>query len=114
MVRKFLTHEFAATRLGLRTTPRLTNFDHMLETPFRVRQPLDGGRIKVAPLKDRIKFWNIVPGDQIRLRHKDTDKIQEVLSINRLLNRVHVKGTVETVRLNSSCLKLLGPYSILL
>jgi hypothetical protein len=43
----------------------------------------------VAP-KDRIKFWNIVPGDKIRLLGDSTQKIHEVFRVNKLDNTVHL------------------------
>lgn len=42
--------------------------------------------------KDRIKYWNIVPGDRIGLLGDRFKTIHEVLSINKLTNRVYLKG----------------------
>ncbi|KAH8106179.1 hypothetical protein BXZ70DRAFT_1061574 [Cristinia sonorae] len=50
-----------------------------------------GPRVKSVKPKDRIKWWNIVPGDQIRLRGDPEGTIHEVRKINRLNNRVYVK-----------------------
>jgi hypothetical protein len=47
--------------------------------------------LKAIPPKDRIKFWNIVPGDKIRLRGDGSSKIREVIKINKLDNTVHIK-----------------------
>ena len=52
--------------------------------------------MKSVKPKDRIKWWNIVPGDQVRLLGDTEGTIHEVLSINRLSNRVFLKNT--TVR----------------
>lgn len=49
--------------------------------------------IKSVRPRDRIKYWNVVPGDQIRLIGDRTNTLHEVLSINRISNRVFVKGT---------------------
>jgi len=49
-------------------------------------------RIKSVRPKDRIKYWNVVPGDQIRLLGDKTNTLHEVLSINKVSNRVFVKG----------------------
>lgn len=47
--------------------------------------------IKSSKPKDRIKYWNIVPGDQVRIRGEESKTIYEVLSINRLSNQVRLK-----------------------
>jgi hypothetical protein len=47
--------------------------------------------IKSAKPKDRIKYWNIVPGDQVRIRGEESKTIYEVMSINRLSNQVRLK-----------------------
>ena len=44
-----------------------------------------------VPPKDRIKFWNIVPGDKIRIRGDQASKIHEVFEINKLKNLVFLK-----------------------
>jgi hypothetical protein len=76
--------------------PWTTNFRHLLPLPKKwlkrssTRDPV----IKAARPNDRIKWWNIVPGDQIRLLGDKSNTLHEVLSINRLSNRVFVKGAV--------------------
>ena len=47
--------------------------------------------IKSAKPRDRIKYWNIVPGDQVRIRGEESKTIYEVMSINRLSNQVRLK-----------------------
>jgi len=47
--------------------------------------------IKSAKPKDRIKYWNIVPGDQVRISGEETKTIYEVMSINKLRNQVRLK-----------------------
>ncbi|KAH9938653.1 uncharacterized protein B0H18DRAFT_1112783 [Fomitopsis serialis] len=44
--------------------------------------------IKFVKPKDRIKYWNIIPGDQVRLRNDRSGRIYQVNMINRLSNRV--------------------------
>jgi hypothetical protein len=53
--------------------------------------------VKSVRPNDRIKYWNIVPGDQIRLLGDKSNTIHEVLSINKISNRVFLKGSPNTV-----------------
>jgi hypothetical protein len=48
--------------------------------------------VKPINPQDRIKYWNIVPGDQISLLGDRNKALHEVLSINKLTNRVYLKG----------------------
>ncbi|KAG6833856.1 hypothetical protein H0H87_011790 [Tephrocybe sp. NHM501043] len=59
---------------------------------FSIRDPI----VKAVRPRDRIKYWNIVPGDQIRLLGDQKNTLHEVLSINRFSNRVFVKGQANT------------------
>lgn len=43
---------------------------------------------KAVPVKDRIKWWNIVPGDQVRVLGAKEGTLREVTRINKLSNRV--------------------------
>ncbi|KAG6818845.1 hypothetical protein H0H93_001082, partial [Arthromyces matolae] len=78
--------------------PWTKNFRHLLPIPkkflkrFSIRDPLP----KTVRPRDRIKYWNIVPGDQIRLLGDKNNTLHEVLSINRFSNRVFVKGQSNT------------------
>ena len=78
--------------------PALCNFNHLRSIPraWLIRRSKYDAKLKSVRVTDRIKFWNIVPGDHIRLRGDD-NTIHEVLSINRLSNRVFLKGPA-TVR----------------
>ena len=73
-------------------SPYTKSFRHLLpynrqwERRNTFRDPI----IKSAKPKDRIKYWNIVPGDQVRLRGEN-ETMYEVLSINRLSNQVRLK-----------------------
>jgi len=87
------------------TSPYLTNFNHLKTIPkaWRKRGSLYDPKLKSVRTPDRIRQWNIVPGDQIRLRGDPTNALHEVLSINRLSNRVFVKGA------SNVCPRLLSP-----
>ncbi|KAF9008806.1 hypothetical protein BDQ17DRAFT_1397967 [Cyathus striatus] len=79
------------------TSPFTTNFRHLLPIPTKWLMERDR-KMKRVQVKDRIKHWNIVPGDQIRILGDKKNTLREVLSINRMTNRVYVKGpTVEAV-----------------
>ncbi|TFK29246.1 hypothetical protein FA15DRAFT_632108 [Coprinopsis marcescibilis] len=102
--------------------PFLTNWNHLLTIPkaWRRRNALYDPKLKSVRTRDRIRCWNIVPGDQIRIRGDDSKTLHEVLSINRLSNRVFVKGAVNSekeneVRMNknyhySRCQLFVGNY----
>ena len=55
---------------------------------WRDRKGGSGQAVKCVPLKDRIKWWNIVPGDKVQVAGGKTDSVLEVVKINRLSNRV--------------------------
>ncbi|KAL0580907.1 Transcription factor mbp1 [Marasmius crinis-equi] len=79
-------------------SPWTTNFRHLLPVTSRLHRSLDRPTVKdfskkVARTKDRIKWWNVVPGDQIRLLGDVRGTLQEVMAINRFRNRVYVRGT---------------------
>ncbi|KAF9268242.1 hypothetical protein L218DRAFT_954604 [Marasmius fiardii PR-910] len=78
-------------------SPWTTNFRHLLPVTKRIKRSLERPSWKtfskkVAETRDRIKYWNIVPGDQIRLLGDTRGTLQEVLAINKLRNRVYVRG----------------------
>ncbi|KAI0637768.1 hypothetical protein C8Q77DRAFT_1153484 [Trametes polyzona] len=73
------------------------NFRHLLPVPrFLVRGPMLPGqsRPKDTKPKDRIKYWNIVPGDFVRLRGDTKGTIHEVFKVNKLTNRVLLKKEI--------------------
>ncbi|KAG6831867.1 hypothetical protein H0H92_006984 [Tricholoma furcatifolium] len=85
--------------LGATTTQQWTkHFRHLLPIPktFLKRTSIRDPVIKSVRPRDRIKYWNIVPGDQIRLLGDKNNTLHEVLSINRFSNRVFVKGQANT------------------
>ena len=87
--------------------PALSNFNHLRSIPraWLIRRSKHDPKLKSVRPTDRIKFWNIVPGDQIRLRDEDST-IHEVLSINRLSNRVFLKGPANV------CAKFASPSAL--
>jgi hypothetical protein len=87
---KYLTRRTAIN--ATTKNPALCNFNHLRSIPraWLVRRSKHDPKLKSVRVTDRIKFWNIVPGDRIRLR--GDDEIHEVLSINRLSNRVFLTG----------------------
>ncbi|EGO01622.1 hypothetical protein SERLA73DRAFT_166171 [Serpula lacrymans var. lacrymans S7.3] len=78
------------------TLPWTKDFRHLKPVPkyWQERHSFFDPRLKVVPVKDRIKYWNVVPGDQIRIRGDPRETLHEVLSINRFSNRVYLKGSV--------------------
>ena len=76
-------------------SPFTRDFRHLLAFPrhWRKRDSFHAQVVKSVRPKDRIKYWNIVPGDSIADRKDPSKKLQEVLSINKLSNRVFLKGT---------------------
>ncbi|KAI0751316.1 hypothetical protein C8Q80DRAFT_1230601 [Daedaleopsis nitida] len=80
------------------TTQSFTRtFRHMLPVPrFLVRGPFMAGqpRPKDTKPKDRIKQWNIVPGDFVRLRGDSKNVVHEVHRVNKLSNRVILKREI--------------------
>ncbi|KAJ8475470.1 hypothetical protein ONZ45_g15595 [Pleurotus djamor] len=77
------------------TSPWTKDFRHLRGFP---RHWLKRSNIRGDPVlksvrpADRIKYWNIVPGDQIRILGDKSGVLREVLSINRISNRVFVRG----------------------
>jgi hypothetical protein len=78
------------------TNPWTTDFRHLLPIPkqWLKRTTRRDPVIKSVRPRDRVKYWNVVAGDQIRLLGDKTNTLHEVLSINRISNRVFVKGAV--------------------
>ncbi|KAL4075739.1 hypothetical protein J3A83DRAFT_4410574 [Scleroderma citrinum] len=77
-------------------SPWTRDFRHLLPVPkhFAIKQSFYDPGIRAVRVKDRIKFWNVVPGDRVRIRGDSRSTIHEVLSINKFTNRVYLKGTI--------------------
>ena len=54
----------------------------------------DAPTVKVVKQQDRIKYWNIVPGDFVRLRGDSKGVVHEVHRVNKLSNRVILKREI--------------------
>lgn len=54
--------------------------------------------VKAVKPRDRIKYWNIVPGDRVRIIGDKEGQVLEVFKINKLSNRVYLKGSSTNVR----------------
>jgi len=102
---KYLTRRTAIS--ATTKSPSVTNFNHVRSFPraWLVRHSKHDPRLKSVRPQDRIKYWNIVPGDQIRLRGDAEDNVHEVLSVNRISNRVFVKGAAQVCRAYAQQLK---------
>lgn len=75
--------------------PWTTNFNHMRRVPRHLKalkhqhESFDPTqKISSHIPKDRIKFWNVVPGDYVRVRGRYGNKLREVYKIRRLENIV--------------------------
>lgn len=69
-------------------SPVTRSLKHMLPFPrewLKRTSPLDP-HIKGVPSKQRIRWWNIVPGDSVRVRNQK--KKYDVVAINKISNRV--------------------------
>jgi hypothetical protein len=74
-------------------SPYTFNFRHLLPTNKRHTQRLSFLEPKKKTIRpqDRIKYWNIVPGDQVRIIGQPERTIYEVLAINKLRNLVGLR-----------------------
>ncbi len=92
-----------ASIMNRSTTSRITaDFKHLARTKgssgvykahARKQNPLAAKPTDAHP-EDRIKWWNIVPGDRVRIvrgPYKDSNRIVEVLSVNKYKNSVMFK-----------------------
>jgi hypothetical protein len=80
----------------LTSSPWTRHFRHMEPTPrhwLKKAHPSRRPGSRVVPPKDRIKFWNIVPGDKVRLRGDSHSRIYQVFKVNKLANTVHFTRT---------------------
>jgi hypothetical protein len=94
----------AQIRGAVTSNPWTKDFRHL--QPFPVnhlkRHSFKDIRVKAAKPKDRIKYWNIVPGDRVRIRGDKDGKILEVAKINKLSNYIYLKGATAKVRIITS------------
>lgn len=93
----------AQVRGAITSNPLTKDFLHLQPFPvsYLKRYSFKDILVKAAKPQDRIKYWNIVPGDRVRITGDKEGKVLEVAKINKLSNRVYLKGATTNVR---SCL----------
>ncbi|KAI0034096.1 hypothetical protein K488DRAFT_46183 [Vararia minispora EC-137] len=88
------------------SNPRTKDFQHIKPfpktwlrkvVPASLRPPNATKPDLVAKVSDRIRYWNIVPGDLVRIRGHRIKHIMEVAQINRLSNEVRLRKVKEDV-----------------
>ncbi|KAI9448342.1 hypothetical protein H4582DRAFT_2107679 [Lactarius indigo] len=84
----------AQIRGAITSSPWTKDFFHLQPFPLShlKRYSFEDILVKAAKPKDRIKYWNIVPGDRVRIIGDKEGKLLEVAKINKLSNRVFLKG----------------------
>ncbi|KAH9077486.1 hypothetical protein EDB83DRAFT_2350290 [Lactarius deliciosus] len=84
----------AQIRGAITSSPWTKDFFHLQPFPLShlKRYSFEDILVKAAKPKDRIKYWNIVPGDRIRIIGDKEGKLLEVAKVNKLSNRVYLKG----------------------
>jgi hypothetical protein len=82
-------------------SPWTRDFKHLLPLPRYWINPQQPRSVKAVPATDRIKYWNIVPGDQIRIRRDRDGAIHEVQAVNRLRNKVFLRSKVQVQKMQN-------------
>ena len=74
-------------------SPWTYNWHHLvpISHSYLSRLKKQNNTLPIRP-KDRIKQWNIVPGDRVRVRGEEAGSIRQVFGINRYNNFVYLKG----------------------
>jgi hypothetical protein len=100
----------AQVRGAITSNPWTRDFLHLQPFPlsYLKRYSFKDILVKAVKPQDRIKYWNIVPGDRVKIIGDKEGKILEVSKINKLSNRVYLKGVTSNanVRLHVSVLSL--------
>jgi hypothetical protein len=88
----------AQVRAAITSNPWTKDFRHLeaFPTSYLKRYSFKDMLVKAAKPQDRIKYWNIVPGDRVRITGDKGDQVLEVAKINKLSNRVYLKGSSST------------------
>lgn len=74
-------------------SPWTRSWDHLHPLPKSILSRLRTQKSPIpVPAKDRIKQWNIVPGDRVCIRGDETGSIREVFGVNKYRNLVYLKG----------------------
>ena len=97
----------AQIRGAVTSNPWTKDFRHLQPFPLShlKRYSFKDILVKAAKPKDRIKYWNIVPGDRVRILGDKEGKVLEVAKINKISNRIYLKGAT---------VKVCSPFSFLL
>ncbi|CAK5262470.1 unnamed protein product, partial [Mycena citricolor] len=106
------------------SVPWTSDFNHMRKLPRHIRMhkktqadnfdPTTTDAPKIP--KERVKFWNIVPGDQVRVRGRYGNRLRDVSKIRRLENLVEFPPTDQSSNTPSpaysyaSCQLYIGEY----
>ena len=86
-------------------SPWTRNWDHLAPVPKLSRASLKIQKISIpVPAKDRIRQWNIVPGDRIRIRGDKGGSIREVFGVNKYNNLVYFKASQVRTSFGFSCM----------
>ena len=90
----------AQVRAAITSNPWTKDFRHLEAFPisYLKRESFKDMLIKAVKPHDRIKYWNIVPGDRVRIIGDKGGQVLEVAKINKLSNRVYLKGSSANVR----------------
>jgi hypothetical protein len=90
----------AQVRAAITSNPWTKDFRHLeaFPTSYLKRYSFKDMLVKAVKPQDRIKYWNIVPGDRVRIAGDKGGQVLEVAKINRLSNRVYLKGSSASVR----------------
>ena len=90
----------AQIRSAVTSNPWTKDFLHLQPFPTNLLKRISFQDIivKAVKPKDRIKYWNIVPGDRVRIIGEKNGRVLEVARINKLSNRVFLKGASPRVR----------------
>jgi len=82
--------------------PWTKSFLHLSELPRSERKavykdPKSRGKYDgIVAVKDRIKQWNIIPGDLVRIKGEG-NKLREVFGVNKFKNLVYIKTSLVRV-----------------
>jgi hypothetical protein len=95
-----MTLTAAQVRSAITSNPWTKDFRHLQPFPvhYLKRYSFKDNLVKAAKPQDRIKYWNIVPGDRVRITGDKGGQVLEVAKINKLSNRVYLKGASTNVR----------------
>lgn len=90
----------AQVRNAITSSPWTKDFRHMEPFPisYLKRYSFKDMMVKAVKPQNRIKYWNIVPGDRVKIVGDKAGQVLEVAKVNKLSNRVYLKGASTNVR----------------